>query len=479
MEIYKSKIARVFNDRLGKSSLFIKSLLVLGMSLSVIGSIRAQCSTGCTTTITSSGGSGNLDLSAGDTLCINATGGDITIDYSRIAMRPGTGLKMCTDASSTIIMNTQLRFFGGGIGTQGEIINQGNFEYTHGALNVSRTKWTNNGLMQFNNDLTIGSASTLINTSGSVINITGDLETTSGSLFISNDGEIVATGDVKLSSADSKLNGVMRAGSLLSLNSSSVIELTNSIFIADQLVLNGGTYNIDPFGCAAFLISNDITIQSGINVVGGGEIDVTDSTEMSSTDVNNCTGCAGLNFTADNTCFSVLPVQLIGFSAAKSDENVVLRWSTGSESDNQYFLVERSQDRILFETIGSVQGNGTTSTLTEYEFLDVFYAGKTSYYRLKQYDFDGDWEYSPVVAYDPNSKVSDLQLYNFGDLVSLDWSDDKMTISFSMINASGKTLMTGEVMKNELLDVSNLKKGLYVIRADFGGFSEAVSLIKH
>lgn len=92
-----------------------------------------------------------------------------------------------------------------------------------------------------------------------------------------------------------------------------------------------------------------------------------------------------------------LPVELIFFSV-HSIENKTnkLRWQTASELNNMGFEIERSDDGTDWETINSVQGNGTTNIIQSYSFIDNRPLVGYNYYRLKQIDYDGKFEYSDI-----------------------------------------------------------------------------------
>jgi hypothetical protein len=93
-----------------------------------------------------------------------------------------------------------------------------------------------------------------------------------------------------------------------------------------------------------------------------------------------------------------LPVELARFTAATSGEAVTLRWSTTSEENNAGFDVERSTDGETFTTIGFEPGVGTTEEAQSYRFVDGDAPFSTTlFYRLRQVDTDGTFEYSPVV----------------------------------------------------------------------------------
>ncbi|WP_460893141.1 T9SS type A sorting domain-containing protein [Rufibacter soli] len=93
-----------------------------------------------------------------------------------------------------------------------------------------------------------------------------------------------------------------------------------------------------------------------------------------------------------------LPVTLTSFTSKNRDGKVELAWTTASEKDNDYFQVERSTDGKAFHAIGRVKGNGTSSIQRNYAFTDNSALSGTSYYRLKQVDFDGKSELSKVIA---------------------------------------------------------------------------------
>ncbi|ARS36602.1 hypothetical protein [Pontibacter actiniarum] len=103
---------------------------------------------------------------------------------------------------------------------------------------------------------------------------------------------------------------------------------------------------------------------------------------------------------SNDPCLSItpLPVELISFSGVASANGVALQWSTASEENNSHFEVERSADGKQFEQIGSVQGHGTSSVMQRYRHLDSRPLPGQNYYRLKQVDYDGQFEYSKVIA---------------------------------------------------------------------------------
>ncbi|MBI3503026.1 MAG: T9SS type A sorting domain-containing protein [Bacteroidetes bacterium] len=86
---------------------------------------------------------------------------------------------------------------------------------------------------------------------------------------------------------------------------------------------------------------------------------------------------------------SILPIELLAFSTSCENKNVIVKWSTASEQNNDYFTIERSADAVNYQPIGTVKGAGNSSIVLNYSFADSDPLSGTSYYRLKQTDFNG------------------------------------------------------------------------------------------
>lgn len=104
----------------------------------------------------------------------------------------------------------------------------------------------------------------------------------------------------------------------------------------------------------------------------------------------NFGGTAGVNCVA-------LPVEFLAFDATNIDNQFnELNWSTASEVNNSHFEIEKSEDGIEFNKIGSIEGSGTSLEENHYMFRDSEVTNGISYYRLKQVDFDGKFKYSEI-----------------------------------------------------------------------------------
>jgi hypothetical protein len=96
------------------------------------------------------------------------------------------------------------------------------------------------------------------------------------------------------------------------------------------------------------------------------------------------------------TCNTSVPVEFIYINAVKVNNEVTVSWATASETNNKFFLVERSNDGINFTTIGMVPGNNNSSQVHEYEYKDMA-TSSTVFYRVSQVDYDNSSTSSNVV----------------------------------------------------------------------------------
>ncbi|MEO9873016.1 MAG: hypothetical protein ABJF63_21205, partial [Ekhidna sp.] len=110
---------------------------------------------------------------------------------------------------------------------------------------------------------------------------------------------------------------------------------------------------------------------------------------------------------------TVLPVELLDFSAIAIENRVNLFWSTVTELNNDYFELFHSTDGVEFVSIGTVEGNGTTNELIEYGFTHEKPALGDNYYKLRQVDFDGTETFYDIVrVYNDHFRASmDVTIY--------------------------------------------------------------------
>ena len=116
--------------------------------------------------------------------------------------------------------------------------------------------------------------------------------------------------------------------------------------------------------------------------------------------------------TVSIVCLQVLPVELLSFKAVIQNTGAVqLHWSTASEKDNHGYDIERSVDNRHWTALGFVPGNGNSIQRIDYTFKDENPFAGVNYYRLRQMDFDGNHEFSPMVVADVRSKNLEFDVF--------------------------------------------------------------------
>jgi uncharacterized repeat protein (TIGR01451 family) len=162
-----------------------------------------------------------------------------------------------------------------------------------------------------------------------------------------------------------------------------------------------------------------------------------------------------------------LPVELIDFTLEQKQSSVLLKWSTASEKNNSHFEVQKSADGKEFETIGLVQGNGNSSSLIKYSYNDYSSHGNISYYRLQQFDFDGESEYSPIVKIEFENRLFNVNLYPnpAKDEVTINFEQKVGNATIHIVNVNGQTVKREDVEggNSTQLDISDLSNGYYQI----------------
>jgi len=140
----------------------------------------------------------------------------------------------------------------------------------------------------------------------------------------------------------------------------------------------------------------------------------------------------------------VLPVDLANFNAEKDGKNVQLNWETSNEVNNEGFDVERSIDGDRWTQIGKVRGAGNSSKTEHYTFTDSSPVEGSNYYRLKQNDFDGDYEYSEVREVRFENVRSSIKLYPnpVNNILNIEADLEFENTKFQLFDSHGKLLTT-------------------------------------
>jgi len=166
-----------------------------------------------------------------------------------------------------------------------------------------------------------------------------------------------------------------------------------------------------------------------------------------------------------------LPVTLMSFDANCSDNEVELNWVTASEINNDYFTIERSEDAINYEALETVLGNGNSSTLENYNWIDQNPLSGASYYRLKQTDFDRNYSYSNIIPTNcsinsnTHSTIYPNPVQNKLSFVYEDKSIMDGVVKLDIVNFLGKVVLTKTYKLASVItksvDLNELPNGVY------------------
>lgn len=177
---------------------------------------------------------------------------------------------------------------------------------------------------------------------------------------------------------------------------------------------------------------------------------------------------------------STFPVEWLKFEATPlNQQDVQLDWATATEINNSHFAIERSVDGTLFETVGRVRGAGNTNEVQEYTYIDEQVNSSQLYYRLKQVDLNGAFEYSETVQLDfskyPELKGVDFEIYPSptSDVVHIEANG---TINDNFVIRV--TDLLGRVVHEEQVDTQNGKNTLRVSKLSEGIYYVSLTDVK-
>jgi len=166
----------------------------------------------------------------------------------------------------------------------------------------------------------------------------------------------------------------------------------------------------------------------------------------------------------------LLPITLSSFNANSNNNSILLNWSTASEINNDFFTIERSSDMSSWEIIGTVNGAGNSNTKLNYQFIDNNPLSGTTYYRLKQTDYDNAFEYFKAVAVNfiaDNSIQISLEAYPNPSTGSfnINFYNEYNNTEIKVINSLGQVVEYFNNFNNgeNNIYISGLSKGNYFV----------------
>lgn len=179
----------------------------------------------------------------------------------------------------------------------------------------------------------------------------------------------------------------------------------------------------------------------------------------------------------------ILPVELTEFKAEKTEKGqVTLQWQTASEINNEGFDIEHATDGRNFTKIEFINGYGTTNDYQNYSFAHNTPAVGKNYYRLKQMDYDGAFDYSKVVIIDLRKTDGNLSVHPtlVNDFMQVNFASQQ-TATATIQDQTGRPILQQTIAANAgfaRLNTSNLPQGLYFLTVVSEGRRESVRFVK-
>lgn len=176
---------------------------------------------------------------------------------------------------------------------------------------------------------------------------------------------------------------------------------------------------------------------------------------------------------ASSTGFNPLPVELINFRGQYNiNQTIDLSWETASETNCDYFILEKSEDGVNFETVGKVEGAGNSTQLLNYSFLDLEPFSGQNYYRLQQIDFNGRSNISSTIVINTEINIDAIRIYPNPVIENLylDFNSSKeKTFAIEVFNSNGIKMLDNKTKiimgRNPyIINFSTFTDGLYTIR---------------
>jgi flavin-binding protein dodecin len=230
-------------------------------------------------------------------------------------------------------------------------------------------------------------------------------------------------------------------------NSNNILAF-NSIGVFDETDYNNqaGIYTVYALNTNDLSIIN--AVQVGVNFTSIQNLENTECVEISTPKAFNIQAC------------TPLPIGLIDFKASKIDQTVKLTWTSSSEINNDFYTIEKTADFENWEEVSKVEGAGNSSTILHYQTIDLFPWNGTSYYRLKQTDYNGAFSYHGIetIIFDEGDELSVFPNPTSGSIQLRASKTIKQVRVFSVINQLVTTFDD-----TNLIDLENLSAGTYVL----------------
>lgn len=274
------------------------------------------------------------------------------------------------------------------------------------------------------------------------------------------------------------------SGAAININNSSSPSILNHTFTINYTLPSSGTYRLVMDGTGNILYNSSPSYPftdggSNFTVTGSAPGYSTSSTFKNLTFDIYSNPCARLPVTALHSGICPTPVEFVSISATNTVNGSNITWSTASEEDASHFEVLRSTDSKTFKPVGTVKAVGNSSTLVNYSFIDNNVFEGNTYYKLAQYDYDGDVNYSSIVSVNnegmQNVVIAPNPFSGSTKISFIGFEGATVTVK----NAIGKSMETfSEVINNQVEIGSSYQSGIYIIEVSNDNVIKTFKIIK-
>ncbi len=225
----------------------------------------------------------------------------------------------------------------------------------------------------------------------------------------------------------------------------------------------------------AYIPAEPLSVFSGLPIAGVWTLRIND--------VANADGGELTSWGLEFCSLTALPVDLLSFEATGTKNAIQLDWKTADEFNNEGFEIERrTENERDFTSIGEVPATADPQAVNQYEFLDKnVRPGIQYYYRLRQNDFDGQFEYSDIRTARIESTNSGMQVYPSpvrNELFGLLNTGFGMETELRLYDLNGRIIKEQVASGNEfIMDMSGLPAGVYVLKARYASGEEIVKVV--
>jgi subtilisin-like proprotein convertase family protein len=199
-------------------------------------------------------------------------------------------------------------------------------------------------------------------------------------------------------------------------------------------------------------------------------------------------GSGGIGFTPHSGGVG-LPVTLVSFAGNVEEAHNHIQWTTASELNNDHFELESSVDGKNFTTLATISGHGTTTETHQYSFNDYKYNMPSTYYRLKQVDFDGKSTTTNMIILTRMSNASTSAVVSVypnptNDITTLSIDvQENAEATYTIHDITGKIVSEGAInciagMNNTTIQTGDLADGMYIVDVLINGKHINTRLVK-